>query len=58
MLSNNAASDTCGFCYYEYADIALHTPPLAENLTALDVMRQTLEQVSGRRQDLWHAGLR
>ena len=45
VLSNNTASDTCGFCYYEYADIALHTPPLAGNLTALDVMRQTLEQV-------------
>jgi hypothetical protein len=45
VLSNNAASDTCGFCYYEYADIALYTPPLAGNLAALDVMRQTLEQV-------------
>ena len=45
VLSNNAASDTCGFCYYEYADIALHTPSLVGNLTALDVMRQTLEQV-------------
>ena len=45
VLSNHAASDTCGFCYYEYADIALHTPPLAENLTALDVVRQSLEQV-------------
>ena len=22
VLSNNAGSDTCGFCYYEYADIA------------------------------------
>ena len=47
MLSNHAASDTCGFCYYEYADIALHTPPLAKDLTALDIMRQTLEQVLG-----------
>jgi hypothetical protein len=45
VLANNTASDTCGFCYCEYADIALHTPPLAGNLTALDVMRQTLEQV-------------
>jgi len=45
MLSNNTASDTCGFCFYEYADIALYTPPLAENLTMLDVMRQTLGQV-------------
>jgi len=45
VLSNHAASDTCGFCYYEYADIARHTPPLAENLSALDIMRQTLDRV-------------
>lgn len=45
MLSNNTASDTCGFCFYKYADIAAETPPLAGNLTALDVVRQTLDQV-------------
>ena len=45
VLSNHAASDTCGFCYYEYADIARYTPPLAENLAALDIMRQTLDRV-------------
>ena len=25
-LANHSASDTCAFCLYEYADIALHTP--------------------------------
>ena len=45
VLSNHAASDTCGFCYYKYADIALQTPPLGENLTAMDVVRQSIEQV-------------
>jgi hypothetical protein len=45
VLSNHAASDTCAFCYYEYADVALRTPPLAENLTALDLVRQTLEYI-------------
>lgn len=44
-LANNTASDTCAFCYYEYADIASLTPPLAEGLTALDVMRQTLDRM-------------
>ena len=44
-LANNTASDTCAFCYYEYADIAALTPPLAEGLTALDVMRQTLDRM-------------
>ena len=44
-LANNTASDTCAFCYYEYADIAALTPPLAEGLTALDVVRQTLGRI-------------
>lgn len=44
-LSNNTASDTCAFCYYEYADVAALTPPLAEGLAALDVMRQTLDRI-------------
>jgi hypothetical protein len=44
-LANNTASTTCAFCYYEYADIAALTPPLAEGLTALDIVRQTLDFV-------------
>lgn len=44
-LSNNTASTSCGFCYYEYADIAALTPPLAPGLTALDVVRQTLDLI-------------
>jgi len=44
-LSNNTASDSCAFCYYEYADFAALTPALAPGLTALDVVRQTLERI-------------
>ncbi len=44
-LANNTASDTCAFCYYEYADIAARTPPLVEGLTALDVVGQTLNRI-------------
>jgi hypothetical protein len=44
-LANNTASDTCAFCYYEYADMAALTPALAEGLTALDVVRQTLDRM-------------
>ena len=44
-LANNTASDTCAFCYYEYADIAALTPPVAEGLTALDIVRQTLDRM-------------
>jgi hypothetical protein len=44
-LANNTASDTCAFCYYEFADIAAMTPPLGEGLTALDLVRQTLDRI-------------
>jgi hypothetical protein len=45
MLANHADSDTCAFCYYEYADIAQHTPPLADGLSALDIVRQSLDRI-------------
>jgi hypothetical protein len=45
VLSNNTTSDTCAFCYYEYADIAALSPPLVEGLSALDVVRQTLDSI-------------
>jgi hypothetical protein len=45
LLSNNSTSDSCAFCYYEYADIAAHSPPLAEGLSALDLVRQTLDRI-------------
>jgi hypothetical protein len=44
-LANNTASDSCAFCYYEFADIAALTPPLAPGLAALDVVRQTLDRM-------------
>lgn len=43
-LANHAASDSCAFTLYEYSEIALRTPPLAEGLTALDLLRQTLDR--------------
>lgn len=46
-LANHVTSDTCAFCYYEYADIADRTPPLARGLTALDMVRQTLDRIIG-----------
>ena len=44
-LANNTASTTCAFCYYEYADIAAQTPPLADGISALDMVRQTLDRI-------------
>ena len=45
LLSNNSTSSSCAFCYYEYADVAAHTPPLATGLSATDLLRQTLDGI-------------
>lgn len=45
LLSNNSTSDSCAFCYYEYADIAAHSPPLAQGLSAFDLVQQTLDGI-------------
>ena len=44
MLANNASSDPCSFTLFEYSDLAMHTPPLAEGLTCLDLVRMTLDR--------------
>ncbi len=43
-LANHAASDVCAFTVFEYSAMALRTPPLAAGLTALDMIRQTLDR--------------
>jgi len=44
MLANNASSDAVPFTLFEYSDVALHAPPLAEGLTCLDLVRMTLDR--------------
>ena len=46
-LANNVNGATCAFVYYEYADVAEQTPPLTDRLTALDIIRQTLDSIIG-----------
>jgi hypothetical protein len=43
-LANHAASDVCAFTLFEYSAVAARTPPLAPGLTALDLIRQTLDR--------------
>jgi hypothetical protein len=43
LLANNAASDACAFTVFLYSSMAEHTPPLAPGLTAMDLIRQTLD---------------
>ncbi len=44
MLANNAASDPCPFTLFMYSEVARQAPPLAKNLTALDMVRMTLDR--------------
>ena len=44
VLANHSASDPCAFTLYEYSSMAVRTPPLAPGLTALDLLRQTLDR--------------
>jgi hypothetical protein len=44
VLANHAASDACAFTLFEYSSVAERTPPLAPGLTALDLIRQTLDR--------------
>jgi hypothetical protein len=46
-LANNTASDVCAITVWEYGEVALRTPPLAQGLTALDLLRQTLDRYLG-----------
>jgi hypothetical protein len=47
VLANHAASDPCAFTVYEYADMARYTPELVKGLTALDLIRETLDRYLG-----------
>jgi hypothetical protein len=44
VLANHAASDPCAFTLFEYSSMAVRTPPLAPGLTALDMIRQSLDR--------------
>ena len=46
-LANNETSDVCAFTLFEYSAVAVRTPPLAPDLTALDLVRQTLDRYLG-----------
>ncbi|MCX6895401.1 MAG: hypothetical protein NTZ16_07900 [Verrucomicrobia bacterium] len=43
-LANNAASDPVAFSIFTYSELAPHVPPLAKNLTCLDLVRMTLDR--------------
>ncbi|MGA7413468.1 MAG: hypothetical protein WBW33_23545 [Bryobacteraceae bacterium] len=47
VLANHAASDPVAFTVFMYSKMAIQMPPLAEGLSALDILRQTLDRYTG-----------
>jgi hypothetical protein len=47
VLANNSVSGPCPCSVFEYSSMAVRTPPLAPGLTALDMLRQTLDRYLG-----------
>ena len=47
VLANNAASDAVAFTLFEYSMMARQMPPLADGLTALDILGQSLNRYVG-----------
>ena len=47
ILANNIASDACAFTVFEYSMMAIQMPPLCESMSALDILRQTLDRYVG-----------
>jgi hypothetical protein len=46
-LANNSSSDPCAFTLYMSAQLALYTPPLADGLKAIDLVKMTLDRYIG-----------
>ena len=44
VLANNSASDPCAFVQHMYTEVAKYTPPLARGLTAMDLVRMSLDR--------------
>lgn len=47
VLANNSASDACALTLFEYSMMAAQMPPLAEGLSANDILRQSLDRYVG-----------
>ena len=44
VIANNSGSDPCALTLFMPSILALHTPPLADSLTALDLIRMSVER--------------
>jgi hypothetical protein len=47
VLANNSSSDPCAFTLYMSTQLAQYTPPLADGLKAIDLVKMTLDRYIG-----------
>lgn len=47
VLANNSSSDACAFTLYLYTEMARRTPELVEGISAMDLVRNTLDRYLG-----------
>ena len=47
VLANNSASDPCAFTAFMYSMMGIQMPPLAEGVSANDILRQSLDRYIG-----------
>jgi len=47
VLANHAASDPCAFVQHMYSEVAKYASPLADGLTAMDLVRMSLDKYLG-----------
>jgi hypothetical protein len=57
VLANHASSDPCAFTLFEYSSMAVRTPLLAPGVTALDLVRLTLDRYLGGMKGYGMAGV-
>ncbi len=44
MLANNVSSTVCGFCYHEYSEIAMLTGQLADGVSGVQILRDSMNR--------------
>ncbi len=44
ILSNNSTSDSCAFVQYGYSELAVKAPALVDDLTAIDLVKMTIDR--------------
>ena len=56
VIANNSCSDACAFTLFLSSMLALKTPPLVDSLTALDLIKMSIERYLNGMKAYWQVG--